>query len=436
MRLKVFASSTISDLPSERAAAFQGISDVPAFPLMSEKTFNAMDKSSFEACLLKVRQANIYILILGGRYGYEFDNKSITEWEYETAKKNKIPVLVFNLIYLEKEQKQKEFEERVGDFSKGRFWVETPNALELKIQITESIRGVIKEEEIKLNQREEFLYPNLIPISFPIKIFIAEKSIDREKIIEKSWGTDFKLKKKCTDRQLIVRAVLFNFKFCPDGWYSFETKIITFRDLRDRKEPLNSIVDEGTIDEIECSTFLNISKQYKNYFKALIKKTLIEFFRSRKIYKVKEKKKDIYRFGMLDINEPTVRVIKWQKKNYRSRKVINKRLSKEDGHVIFYRHLALKFTIEEINKLWFVCINPTWSFTSNGIKKSNFQKQYLSGIKERENSQAVFNHFKFFHYFFYNSDLFNPESNFIKFNKLQNMVFAPAVDDESFKGIK
>jgi len=433
LKLKVFVSSTITDLPNEREAAFRGISEVPAIPIMSDKTFNAMDKSSLDACISKVRESNIYLLILGGKYGFEYESKSITEWEYETANKLKLPTLVFNLPDYEKDEKQKRFAQKVGDINDGRFWVQPKNALELKDKITYSLRELIKQIDLERYQKKEQLYPNLFPISFPERIYIAEKIINREEIIEKSWETEYKLKMRCTDRELIVRAVLFNYKYCPDGWYSYENKLITFRNLRDKKEPLNSIIDESTIEEIECSTFYTISEDYKNHFKALIKKSLVEFFRSRRIYKVKEKNKDIYRFGMFDLSEPSVRIIKWQKKSFSRRKVIHKRISKEDGHVICYRHLAFKFTIEEINDLWFICLNPTWSFTSNGIKKSNFQKQYLSGIKEKENSQAVFNHFKFLHYFFCNSDLFNPESNYIKFKRLQALEFSPALIDEKLK---
>lgn len=400
MKLKVFVSSTIKDLQPERTAAVRGILDTPAIPIMSDKTFNAMDKSPLDACLSKVRESNIYVLILGGKYGFEYKGKSITEWEYETANILKLPKLVFNLSYYEKDEKQEQFKKRIGDLTEGRFWVEPKDAFELQELITNSLRELIKELDTERFQRKELLYPNLIAITFPKKLFIAEKIIDRDDIIEKSWQTNFKLRKRCTDRQLVVRAVLFNSDYCPEGWYSFENKIISFRDISNKDEPLNSIVDVSTVEEIETSHFYTISDDYKNHFKALIKKTIIEFLRSRKIYRVKEKNKDIYRFGMLDLDNPSIRKIKWKKTSESKRKVIHERISKEDGHIICFRHLAFKFTIEEINNKWFICLNPTWSFTSNGIKRSNFQRQYLSGIKEQENSQAVFNHFAFLHYFF------------------------------------
>ena len=433
MKLKIFASSTINDFPSEREAAFRGITDVPAFPLMSERTFNAMDKNSMEACLSKVKESNVYTLMLGGKYGFEYEDKSITEWEYETAKNLKIPILVFNLSYLDKDEKQIKFAKKVGDFSKGHFWVEAKNAFELKQKITNSIRDLIREIDIARYEQKEFLYPNLIPIMFPKKLYIAQKSINRDEIIKKSWETDFKLKKRCTDRQLTKRAILFNANYCPEDFYTFENQIISFRDLHDKKEPLNSIVEEGTAEEIDCNYFYSSSEEYENHFKALIKNTMGEFLRKRKIFRVNEKKKDIYRFAILNLSKPSIRRVKWIKSKKQSkRQVVYEVKAKEDRHIICFRHLAFNFFIEQLNDLWFITINPTWSFTSNGKRKSRFEETYLGGIKEEENSQAVYNHFRFLCYFINYTDLFNPPSEFIKFQKLPSLEFAPAVKEEEF----
>ena len=425
MKFKVFASSTINDLTNERIAVFRGISEVPAFPIMSDKTFNAMDKNSFEACLSKVKESNIYVLILGGKYGFEYEGKSITEWEYETALTLKVPILVFNLPYTEKEEKQKLFIKKVGDIKNGRFWVEPTNVFELQQNITDSIRELIKEMDLARYEQKEFLYPNLMSITFPNQLFIAKKAIDRDEIIRLSWETEFKLKKRCSDRQLTKRAVLFNTDYCPEDFYTYEDQIITFRNLHDNKEPLKFIIEEGTVEKLDSSHFYSISDEYKNYFKALLKNTMTEFLRKRKIYRVNEKRKDIYRFVMLDYKKPAIRKVKWKKdKKYSKRQVIYEVNSKKDGHLICYRHLAFKYFIEEIENLWFISLNPTWSFTTNGKRKSKYEESYLTGIKERENSQAIYNHFRFLYYYFDAIDLFNPQSDFIKFINLPRVEIA------------
>lgn len=79
---KIFISSTILDMPSERAAALKAVDKVGGFPVMSEFTMEAQNKDSQTACLDKVRDPDIYVLILGGKHGWLPDGKeSITELE-------------------------------------------------------------------------------------------------------------------------------------------------------------------------------------------------------------------------------------------------------------------------------------------------------------------------------------------------------------------
>ena len=110
---KIFISSTVFDLTNERTAAYNAVNKVGGFPVMSEKTMEAQSTDSLTACLSKVMESDIYVLILGSRYGWQPDGKeSITELEYQTAKSKNIPVLVINTTY-PKEPLQKEFEGRV-----------------------------------------------------------------------------------------------------------------------------------------------------------------------------------------------------------------------------------------------------------------------------------------------------------------------------------
>lgn len=54
-------SSTISDLPSEREAAYRAIRSLGSMyePLMSEKTFGALNKPSKEACIETVKKCDL-----------------------------------------------------------------------------------------------------------------------------------------------------------------------------------------------------------------------------------------------------------------------------------------------------------------------------------------------------------------------------------------
>jgi hypothetical protein len=75
---KIFISSTIWDLPNERTAAYNAVNKVGGFPVMSEKTMEAQSTDSLTACLSNVLESDIYVLILGSRYGWQPDGKEST----------------------------------------------------------------------------------------------------------------------------------------------------------------------------------------------------------------------------------------------------------------------------------------------------------------------------------------------------------------------
>ncbi len=93
MTLKVMISSTAFDLPQHRQQAMSACLRADTQPLGME----AMPASNADAVaesLKKVDEADIYVGILGHRYGYvpKGGGKSITHLEYERALDREIPV--------------------------------------------------------------------------------------------------------------------------------------------------------------------------------------------------------------------------------------------------------------------------------------------------------------------------------------------------------
>ena len=99
-KLQVFISSTFEDLKAERQEAVQAILKNDHIPAGME-LFKAGNKSQLEVVKKWIEESDIYMLILGGRYGsIEPESKlSYTEVEYDYAIKQGIPV--FTLILTE-----------------------------------------------------------------------------------------------------------------------------------------------------------------------------------------------------------------------------------------------------------------------------------------------------------------------------------------------
>ncbi len=106
---RVFISSTFYDLKHIRSSLEQFVEDLGYDPILSEKGDIAYDpnKPLDESCYREVGNADIFVLIIGGRYGSHASDEgktpsqdffdryaSITKREYETAVKQDIPIYI------------------------------------------------------------------------------------------------------------------------------------------------------------------------------------------------------------------------------------------------------------------------------------------------------------------------------------------------------
>lgn len=100
-RVNVFVSSTCYDLAQIRTDIKQCIIDMGHNPILSENKDFPVDTnlSSVENCINAVkREADIFILIIGNKYGSVMEEgKSITNTEFLTAVQKGIPIYTFTL---------------------------------------------------------------------------------------------------------------------------------------------------------------------------------------------------------------------------------------------------------------------------------------------------------------------------------------------------
>ena len=99
-KLQVFVSSTYTDLIEERQAAVEAILDAGHIPAGME-LFKAGNESQLQTIYKWIDESDVYMLILGGRYGSiePKSGKSYTQLEYEYALNKDIPV--FSLVLSE-----------------------------------------------------------------------------------------------------------------------------------------------------------------------------------------------------------------------------------------------------------------------------------------------------------------------------------------------
>lgn len=136
---KVFISSVIKGFEEYRTAARDAVELMGHQAVMAEK-FGARPYSSETACITEVQQADIYVAILGQRYGFVTDRGiSVTEAEFDAAKSSGRPVFVF-VQDCEMEAEQKGFAKRVQDYTRGSFRASFSSPGGLKDEIIKALR--------------------------------------------------------------------------------------------------------------------------------------------------------------------------------------------------------------------------------------------------------------------------------------------------------
>ncbi|MHC1732788.1 MAG: SMEK domain-containing protein [Bacteroidales bacterium] len=288
-----------------------------------------------------------------------------------------------------------------------------------------------------LNNDPEMIFPNLLKISFPKFFFKAELNIDEKKLAEEINEFHVGIGRRNVKRfqkAKLIKYALKKLSVKCDDWILFENWIYSFRDFSDIKEPINKIIDVGTVTEVECQDFYDGNEDNANVFKHLLRNTFGEFCKTKGIEWFG--RKHIFRFANNPKN-PSSKQIKWKGKKEATRTVIAEIRNKKDDHLICYRNLAFRCSFINIDKEWFIIINPTWSFTNpGGYLQSRFEPAYMSGIKRLENNSAVYNYYRIFGYYFSYFDLFSKTYPFIDIKTILPLTMSPSLEENTWIPIK
>lgn len=315
----------------------------------------------------------------------------------------------------------------------------------------DTIERILIDEfsEIKIEQRRkryeqkflkaspENLYVNLLKISFPNRLFIADLNIDKEAAKDRinDWIKSMGGKERKTFKfGKLFGNELRHHKIYVKDYLLHEKKIITFRDLHKTDEPLRKIIDAGTITELSCDEFYEQNDDKLNVFKWLLKNNLIQFSYFKEMEWVYED--EIVRFQK-DREIPRKKQKSWKGIKESTKTVIFEVLNKKLGHIICFRHLAFRPSFELIDNEWYLVVNPTWSFTNPYTSKSSrFEQYYMAGLKRLENNQTVYYFFRFFEYYMKYVDLFTTDYENLKIYAVDPLSLSPSLADDKWKPLK
>ena len=163
-KLQVFVSSTYTDLIEERQVAVEAILNAGHIPAGME-LFKA-GKSQMKTIQKWIDDSDVYVLILGGRYGSieEESGRSYTELEYEYAISKKMPVfaIVLNNAFLHnkaaKTDEDKIFEkDNIDKYNSFKEYVKSKvvkfveNKDQISTELHSQLNDLINDDEYNLN---------------------------------------------------------------------------------------------------------------------------------------------------------------------------------------------------------------------------------------------------------------------------------------------
>jgi hypothetical protein len=139
--MRIFISSTRAGLEEERDALPGLITALGHDPVVFEQ-FTAQAVPSREACLAAVQSAHAYLLLLGPRYGYQWEETglSATHEEYRAARARGIRRVAFRKLGVDVEPRQQAFIEEVEAYASGLFRASFRTMAELLIEVAKVVR--------------------------------------------------------------------------------------------------------------------------------------------------------------------------------------------------------------------------------------------------------------------------------------------------------
>jgi hypothetical protein len=256
--------------------------------------------------------------------------------------------------------------------------------------------------------KEEVLYTNLLEVNYyPPDIYLAETDL-REP--EGFWA-------RAKENELEM----------PNEWVLREKSILSFHDLREG--PWESFCERGTVEKFDPDEWaLSEDEDQKRIFVELLNKCLDTRLRKQACsYNRQYNCYCIWATKKLQAREFSYRSHNQETK----REVFGPYKSKTTDRVAYYRHSAFVGRFVRIENKWYLEINPTYIFTSDGYTQSKYAAERLSKIKRLERNDAVRGQvIMWSRYLTQPGNLFRPQYKILRFGKLLQFKTGSSIVDD------
>lgn len=205
---------------------------------------------------------------------------------------------------------------------------------------------------------------NMLPIQLPDDIFVAQTQLSTAKALE------------------TMKRAKVGQRY---DWMINESSLWTFRDPL--TTPVRDLVERDQVEKIETdflATHDAVDQQHK--FAGLLRHTMAHDFRD--LLGWNQKKKQFYFLPVPGGLARTFRYLGAKQKTQAEVVSVYKK-SKDEGPVDYVRHHSFIPRFERLADQWYLIVNPSYLFTSNGTRELNYPDALLSGKKRLDTNSTV-----------------------------------------------
>jgi hypothetical protein len=212
----------------------------------------------------------------------------------------------------------------------------------------------------------EALNSNLLKVSFPARTHVAETPSSYAEIRE---------------------ALVERYGNPPIDWVLHAKRIYSFRDIS--MPPFRDVIEEGSEDTIDTLQWIDSDGEVtRRLFVDLLNRTLSEMVREPLAFWRDRR----YLFWKLGRGKQTRAYSYRSFENQTSRKVVKSYKRDGDTKPSYFRHDAFHPDFVRVGGEWYLAVQPTYHFTSDGYHEFRYASDRMSGIKRLETNQSVRGH--------------------------------------------
>jgi predicted HTH transcriptional regulator/NAD-dependent SIR2 family protein deacetylase len=141
-------------------------------------------------------------------------------------------------------------------------------------------------------------------------------------------------------------------------------RIWSFYELSQPLNPLSRAIDMGTLESISVEEFIDVNKG-TNEFVRMLNDCLVEHLFSIGLRVDKDRKRAYFTKTM----EGEAKEITYQGRFKKATRTVAKpRKNLVTGKIYYWEHKSFWYNINRIGSTWYLCLNPSYVFTTDGVK--------------------------------------------------------------------